>query len=282
MQAKYDKTVKDFEEIDKAFFNISEKKSALTRLYEEIVQFYVFDQDIRRTADNLKQLEQKISLEISNSKDLSTNIKNKYISDQQLVPSDIVQALNQLELLTETLTSAMDEKEKEFKKARTVRTDYFADVEEVQTWIKDAELKVQDRSCEPHILHEHLQQIQTEIGGIADRLEKLTRNGKIIIEKTRDPDEKEMIQSTINNLTEQLQQVRSWLDEKKQQVGETLDAWQRFLTLYHAVMQWVKEKEEFLKDPLYLSTLQEAKQKLHDYSVRNTKQNNIFSLIYNF
>lgn len=270
--------MKDLQDIEKAFSDISEKRSALTKLHEEIVHNYVFDRDIARTEANLRQLERQINSEIATAKDLAANIKNKYISEQQLVPSDIAQALNQLELLTETLTSAMDEKEKEFKKARTVRTDYLADVEEVQGWIKDAELKVQDRSSEPHILHEHLQQIQTEIGGMADRLEKLTRNGKQIIEHTRDPEEKEMVQSTINNLTDQLQQVRAWLDEKKQQVGETLDAWQRFLSLYQAVMEWVKEKKDFLKDPLYLSSLQEAKQKLHDYSVSYTKNKHLFGI----
>ncbi|CAG9835637.1 unnamed protein product [Diabrotica balteata] len=36
--------------------------------------------------------------------------------------------------------------------------------------------------------------------------------------------------------------------------------------LYQAVMQWVAEKKVFLKDPLRLSTLTEAKQKLHEYS----------------
>ena len=51
------------------------------------------------------------------------------------------------------------------------------------------------------------------------------------------------------------------------QIGETLDSWQKFMTLYKAVMSWVEEKQTFLTEPLQLSNLTQARQKLHDYSV---------------
>jgi len=50
----------------------------------------------------------------------------------------------------------MEEKDRELKRARTVRTDYKRDVEEVQSWIQNAELKIQDRSVEPLQLKEYL------------------------------------------------------------------------------------------------------------------------------
>lgn len=269
------------EDIEKAFRDITQKKSDLYNLKQEVVNFYVFDENISRTEQDLERLRTKIDSELRDVKEFSSDLKDKYNSSQQLVPSDIAQELNQLELLAETIANAMEEKDREFKKARTVRTDYLNEVEEVGNWIKDAELKVQDRTLEPQLLHEHLQQIQSEIGSISDKLEKLTRNGKTIIERTQDTEEKTLVQSNINNLTEQLAQVRSWLEEKKQQVGEILDAWHRFLSLYQAVMSWVQEKKVFLKEPLHLSTLQDAKQRLHDYSVSSfisPKCPSIFSL----
>lgn len=229
--------------------------------------FYVFDSNISQTEEDFKRLQIKVNAELRSTKEFSSGIIKKYTTSQNLVPSDISQQLNQLELLSESVTTAMEEKDREFKKARTIRTDFSNDVDEVQSWIKDAELKIQDRSIEPQLLHEHLQQIQLELSSVHDKLDKLTRNGRIIIEKTKDDEEKELTQSTINNLTDQFVQLKSLLDEKKQQIGETLDAWSRFLSLYQAVMQWVAEKKVFLKDPLHLSTLTEAKQKLHEYSV---------------
>lgn len=267
LREKHLHTVNDLEEIEKALGDIIKKRSGLYKLKDEVINFYVFSENINQTEEDLTNLHSRVIDEINGVKDFSSNLKDKYINSQELVPSDIVQDLNQLELLAESISSAMEEKDREFKKARTVRTDYVNDVEEIQAWIKDAELKVRDRTTEPQLLNENLQQVQSELVNINDKLEKLSRNGKMIIEKTRDSNEKEMIQSTINDLTDQLAQVKSWLDERRQQVGETLDAWQRFLSLYQTVLLWVQEKKIFLQEPLYLSTLQEAKQKLHDYSV---------------
>ncbi|KAJ8895767.1 hypothetical protein PR048_001105 [Dryococelus australis] len=111
------------------------------------------------------------------------------------------------------------------------------------------------------------QQIQAEIGGVSDMLERLTKNGEVLRENTKDEEEKRLVQSTILTLTEELQQVRSWLDEKKQQVADCLDSWQRFMSLYQAVKSWVDDKQTFLVEPLQLSSFTQARQRLHDYSV---------------
>ncbi|XP_072386756.1 muscle-specific protein 300 kDa isoform X12 [Diabrotica undecimpunctata] len=266
LKEKRQKTDKDLKEIEQALLDIKNKKSSLSSLKQEVEKFYVFDANITKTQEDLNNLQAKVSDDIENTKVFSSGIIKKYTALQNLVPSDVAQELNQLELLAESISNAMEEKDREFKKAKTIRTDFSNDVDEVQSWIKDAELQIQDRSIEPQVLHQHLQQIQSEFASINDRLDKLTRNGRNIIQKTKDDEEKEITQSTINNLTEQLSHIKSLLDERKQQVGETLDAWQRFLMLYQAVMQWVAEKKVFLKDPLRLSTLTEAKQKLHEYS----------------
>lgn len=255
------------EEIEKSLSDITQIKSDLFKFKDEVNSFYVYDANISQTEEDFKNLKSRFDSEIKNITVFSSQLKEKYNNLQKLVPSDIVHELNQLELLAESISCAMEEKDREFKKARTIRTDYINDVEEITGWIKDAELKVTDRTTEPQLLNEHLQEVQSELINITDKLEKLTRNGRTIIGKTRDNDEKEVIQSTINSLTDQLAQIRSWLDERRQQVGETLDAWQRFLSLYQAVMLWVQEKKVILQEQIYLSTLQEAKQKLHDYSV---------------
>ncbi|VEN54046.1 unnamed protein product, partial [Callosobruchus maculatus] len=238
LREKHEKTSKDLEEIVKALGDVTRTKAELYNLKQEVTGFYVWAEDLTQTENNLHNLQFKVDDEINKVRGFCTDLKARYVKSQQIVPSDVAQELNQLELLTETIANAMEEKAREFKKARTVRTDYLNEVEDVQNWIKEAEIKVQDRSVEPQVLHEHLQQIQSEIAGTSDKLEKLTRNGRAIMEKTKDDEEKEMIQNTINNLTDQLAQVRTWLEEKKQQVGDILDAWQRFLTLYQAVMTW--------------------------------------------
>lgn len=269
LRAKLAKTASDLEDIEEVFQNISHLEKSLIHIQKEVVDFFVFAEDVETTEKDLNTLHNRVGDLIDRTKFLTTNIKTKYNNLQQLVPSDISQQLSSLELLSETISNAMEEKDREFKRAKTIRTDYLTDVAAVQEWIQTAETKIQDRSIEPQRLKEHLQQIQSEISSISDRLEKLIKNGKIIMEKTRDDEEKGLIQKTIDNLSEQLQQVRGWLDEKKAQVGDSLDAWQRFLGLYQQVMAWVEEKRVFLIEPLQLSSLHETRQKLHDYSVRN-------------
>lgn len=236
-------------------------------LKSEIINFYVFDENVSRTEDDLKKLGSRVRSRINDAKQLSSDIRSKYQTVQNLVPSDVAQELNQLELLTEALDTAMEDKEKEFKKARTIRTDYLTDVEELQIWIKESELKLQDRSATPQQLHEKLQQIHAEVSAVTDKLDKVTRSGKTIIEKSRKQDEKDIVQSTIDNLTDQISQVKALLEEKRDQVGDILDAWQRFLALYQQVILWTEEKRIFLLEPLNVGSLQDVKQKLHDYNV---------------
>ncbi|KAK9711342.1 hypothetical protein QE152_g25509 [Popillia japonica] len=259
------KTDSNLHELDYNLIRISRSKDELRTTQARILDFYVFDQNFLQTEIDLRNLQSEVDSDIKQVRDLISSIKNKYIQLQQLVPSDIAQELNALELFAEEVLNNMEEKTKEFKKARTVRSDYITEVKDVQNWIKDAELKIQDRSIEPHLLSEHLQKIQSEILNTADQVEKLTKNGRIIMDKTRDDEEKKLVQSSIDNLTDQLHKIRSLLDEKKQQVTGAQDAWKRFLNLYEAVMTWVKEKEQFLKEPVVVSSLSETKQKLHDY-----------------
>jgi nesprin-1 len=246
---------------------IERLRKRLNETRESVSNLYIYGVDQDATEAELSELRSQIEDLVETAKKFSGSIKARYQASQQLVPSDITQHLTALELCAEATAQAMEEKQREQKRARTTRSDYLTDVDEVQAWIRQAELKVQDRSVEPAILREHLRQIQNELGTISDKLERLTRNGQTIVKNTRDNAEKELINSTIGNLTEQLAQVRSWLEEKKQIVGDTMDAWQRFLALYESVKIWTEEKRQFLVEPLKLSTLVQTKQRLHEYSV---------------
>lgn len=186
------------------------------------------------------------------------------------MPSDVAQELTSLELLSERLQGAMEEKDREFKRAKTVRTDYLTGVDIIQNWIQNAEIRIQDRSTEPLQLKETLNKIHQEIVGVQDRLENVKQNGQIIIEKSRNEDEKVLIRTTVEQLSQQLDQLRAWLDDKKHQVGDSLDAWTRFMNLYQIVMSWAAEKKTFLASPLNVVTLHEARQKMNEYSVRLT------------
>nr|AAM50743.1 HL01686p [Drosophila melanogaster] len=167
----------------------------------------------------------------------------------------------------------METKEKDFKRAKTVRTEYVDGVDEVQRWLLQAEVQVQERSLTPTQMKELLQRINHEITAIYERFTLVKTNGQLIIENCRNSEEKTLVQTTIDQLAASLAQVRGWLDEKKQAVGDSLDAWTRFMNLYQIVMSWASEKRNFIDQTIELRTLPEARNKLNDYvtSVKSIK-----------
>jgi hypothetical protein len=50
-------------------------------------------------------------------------------------------------------------------------------------------------------------------------MDRVSRHGQLICQRTRDEHEQQLVRTTLSNLTDQLQQVRSWLEEKKLQVS---------------------------------------------------------------
>lgn len=261
------KTKKDTEDLENIIKSISDIQDNLNRLIEEITELHVFGSNQQKIEKELNKIEKSVEENIKKSKTLITTTKQKYLKEQNLIPSDIEQELNSLELLSESVQGAMDERNREFKRAKTIRTEYLSGVDEIQSWLQKTELKIQDRTLEPLQLKEILNKINQEIGSITDRLDAVKKNGQVIIEKCRNEEEKILIQTTIEQLQQQLDQVKSWLDEKKQQVGDTLDAWSRFMSLYQIVMTWVADKKNFMEEPLHLTNLQQTRQKLNDYSV---------------
>lgn len=267
LHEKDTKVNKDLDDIEAIFSSISDLQDAINALLEELLDLYVFGEDQQKVEEVLNKLQLSVEEVIKNSKKLIKDTQENYIKQQNLVPSDIGQELTSLELLSERLHGAMEEKNREFKRAKTVRTEYLTGVDAVQTWLHNAELRIQDRSMEPLQMKEILTKIHHEIGGIQERMDCVRMNGGIIIEKSRSDKEKELVQSTIDQLNQQLGQIRSWIDEKKQQVGDSLDAWTRFMNLYQIVMSWATEKRTFVAEPMNITTLYEARQKLNDYSV---------------
>lgn len=252
------------------FDRIQQEIVALTvdwkNLEKEIKEFYVYGVDVDNTDKNLVLLAGRLRELLNRTNKLVSSARDHYISPHQ-VPLDLAQELTNLELISENIAGVMEGKEREFKKARTVRSDYLTGVDVVQIWIQQAELKLQDRTIKPLELKQNLQQIQLEIDSVLERFDATSKCADIIIEKSRDDEEKISVKSTIDTLKAQLSQIKTWLDEKKQQIGDTLDSWTRFMQLYETVMSWVREKQEFMVDPLNLVSLHQARQKLNDYSV---------------
>ena len=265
LRDKEQQVSKDLEEIEQVFRRISQLQDKLNALHEQLQSVHVYDEHIAQTEQLLITLNSQVQQAAEESKSLVAQTTAHYQAKQNQLPSDIAQEFTALELLAERVQVTMETKEKDFKRAKTVRTEYVDGVDEVQRWLLQAEVQVQERSLTPTQMKELLQRINHEITAIYERFTLVKTNGQLIIENCRNSEEKTLVQTTIDQLAASLAQVRGWLDEKKQAVGDSLDAWTRFMNLYQIVMSWASEKRTFIDQTIELRTLPEARNKLNDY-----------------
>lgn len=220
----------------------------------------MYDADQSRIESLLQELQTSTDTVIADGRRQITDTQTIYQTAQQLVPADVTQELNALEQLAERLAGAMEAKNRDHKRAKTVRSEYLRGVDSVQQWLQQAELRIQDRTAAPLQLKETLNRIQQDLAGVQEQLDGVKANGAQIVERSRSDEEKQLVRTTIEQLQQQLSQVVAWLDEKRHQVGDTLDAWTRFMNLYQIVMTWAREKRTFVATPMQITTLLEAKQ----------------------
>jgi hypothetical protein len=74
---------------------------------------------------------------------------------------------------------------------------------------------VQDRSLVPHSLKDQLTIVGSETGSIVEKLSRLHKNGQLIVERTHNYSERDLVQSTCTALTDQLDQLQNLLQRKK-------------------------------------------------------------------
>lgn len=253
--------------IKRQYLNIVDLQNQLRELKGRVVEFYVFGENLDQTENNLRDLRKCLSDKDSEVKKFIKNLRDNYTNSQNFIPTDIAQELTTLELMLEQVHEAMEDKMRDFKKARTVRSEYLTNVDEIQKWISGAEDKINNHEMEPAQFKDILQKLNQEHVLVGDRLNYVRKNGQVIIDHSQNDEEKGLIEATVDQLAKQLDQIGSLLADKRKQVENTLDGWSRFLHLYQQVMDWVKEKGYFLAEPLDIVTLQQARQKAADYAV---------------
>lgn len=246
---------------------VAELQNQISNLIERIGDLEIFDEDQDRIEAELNKLAAIVQTTAVTSQEFVRETQDKYLKQQGFVPLDIAQELKTLELAAEAMQSAMTDREREHKRARTVRTEYLSNVDYIQTWLTQAELRIQDRTQDPHQLKDMISDVQKELATVFERLDTVKQCAIVIIDKSRSDDEKRLVQSTVDQLVKQVEQFRNDLDEKKHLTNNSLDACTRFMKLYGTVMKWAADKREFIGASLEVTTLSECRQKMNDYAV---------------
>lgn len=245
---------------------IAEYIAELQHLKGQIANIHVYDANVDRTERDLTDIKERLGAKETVIKPFIAGVRDLYNTEQNFVPTDIVQELVNLELLLEKNLESYEDKMKSFKKARSIRSEYLTNVDEVNQWIRGAVDKTNDPHMEPNQFKENLHKLHQEQQFIWDRLQVAKKNGDTIIENSHSDEERMLIKTTLDQLENQLNEISNLLAEKRQQIENTLDGWSRFLHMHRSVMEWCREKRNMLAEPMDIHTIQQAKQKHADYA----------------
>lgn len=258
---------KELKRIDEILETISSLHGQINLIIEKISDLYVYGDDQVAIQRELEQLESSVDKINGDCHSLSQNVQEAYSKQQGFVPTDIQQELKSLGLAAENMKGVMADKDREFKRAKTVRSEYLSGVDFIQIWLQQAELRIQDRTLEPVLLKQLINNVQKELSTIYEKMDTTKQCAVIILNNIQSDDEKKLIQNTVDQLEKQIEQIRSELEDKKHQLHDSLDACTRFMKLYENVMRWAAEKRELISISLAVTTLTEVRQKMNEYMV---------------
>lgn len=259
---------KELAHFDELLETISNLHSQINLLAEKITDLYVYGDDQGAIQTELDQIEGSVNEVCSDSQTLTQQIQESYGKQQGFVPIDISQELKSLELAAENIKGIMADKDREFKRAKTVRSEYLTGVDFIQVWLQQAELRIQDRTLEPVRLKEIITDVQKELATIYEKLDTVKQCAIIIVDNSHSDDEKRLIQNTVDQLDKRIEELRTELEEKKHQTHDSLDAYTIFMKLYEIVMRWAADKRQFIDNSLNVTTMAECRQKMNEYMVR--------------
>eukprot|EP00096_Caligus_rogercresseyi_P014034 TRINITY_DN6581_c0_g1_i1.p1 TRINITY_DN6581_c0_g1~~TRINITY_DN6581_c0_g1_i1.p1 ORF type:complete len:736 (+),score=268.87 TRINITY_DN6581_c0_g1_i1:144-2210(+) len=240
----------------------------LFKLKRDLNEIDIWSKDEGSEA-KLSEVEKEVSTRFSESVDLNASLRRQYQSFGQSLPADISEKLSGLEISYENLRSSTQEKSRELQRAFGIRKEFYETSEALSFWIQVAENRLNDRSLDPQTLKDRIGETSSELSEMTNRMEIFTKNGNILADKMKASAEKELLSSTINNMTEQMAQIRHLIEEKKVAVNEAIDSWFKFFQLYESIIGWAAEKKVLFSEPLKFRTLAQAQSKLSEYSAAN-------------
>jgi nesprin-1 len=243
--------------------NCSQIESELKKIEEQLEEFDPYLKDIDRNQQTIDQITNKLGKYKKEIQKLGENLDEL----EQYIAPDVTKYLKDLNLKVEKLLDKMDEHGRQFKMAKTIRSEYLLNTEKVNCWIRDTEDKLECHYTEPLEFKVSIHNSCRERPSVEEWMSTADKNGHSIIESTKDEREKQNIRQNLDETADRLRQVFALLEEQKLIIDNVVDAWTKFMELYQLIINWATEKKIFVGQELKINNQQEAQIKLNEYSV---------------
>lgn len=287
MNGKYIQVKKILELIKDLSQNCTQIEAELQKVEQQLAEFDPYSKDIDQNLHTADQINNKLTNYRNEIKKLSSSL-NEF---EEFIVPEVKQNLKDLELRVEKLLDMMEEHNRAFKMAKTIRSDYLYNTEKVHCWINDTEDKLKSHYTEPLEYKVSIHNSCQERPAVSEWFDTACKSGQSIIESTHDEHEALIIRQNIEQTRERLGQVFTLLDEQKIIIDNVVDAWSKFMELYQIIINWATEKKIFVSQELKINNQQEAQTKLNEYSVSRTcesavekrsKTKKVFNIVFSF
>lgn len=268
LNGKYLQVKKILELIKDLSTNCAQIDDELQKVEQQLTDFDCYSKDIDQNQHTIDQINNKLN----NYKHEIQKLNKSLDEFEEFIAPEITTHLKDLELKVEKLLDTMEEHNRAFKMAKTIRSDYLYNIEKVHCWINDTEEKLKSHYTEPLEFKVSIHNSCQERPAVNEWFDTASKSGHSIIESTQDQRESQNIRQTIEQTRERLNQVFALLDEQKTIIDNVVDAWSKFMELYQIIINWATEKKIFVGQELKLNNQQEAQVKLSEYSVSRFKQ----------
>lgn len=274
LNGKYLQVKKILELIKDLSTNLTQIDGELQKVEQQLAEFDPYSKDIDQNQQTIDQINNKLN----NYKNEIQKLKKSLDEFEEFIAPEIATYLKDLELKVEKLLDTMEEHNRAFKIAKTIRSDYLYNTEKVHCWINDTEEKLKCHYTEPLEYKVSIHNSCQERPSVTEWFDTANKSGQNIMQSTQDERETLSIRQNLELTRERLNQVFALLDEQRTIIDNVVDAWSKFMELYQVIINWATEKKIFVGQELKLNNQQEVKIKLNEYSVSITFRNDEKSL----
>uniref|UniRef100_A0A182LS31 KASH domain-containing protein n=1 Tax=Anopheles culicifacies TaxID=139723 RepID=A0A182LS31_9DIPT len=245
---------------------IGELAQRIESVRKDLTQINPFDERLYQTEKALGAVKEAAENCSVQREDLRRRINEKYLPVQKFVPVDLKEGLELLDRSLTAIGTTMEDYQGAYKKAKTIRTDYFTVYDRIKTWIENAELTISNHGIDPSELKSKLIVLINEFGDMRLAHEQLLFNGNEIMRHCTESSDRTATKANMDQLTHELDKTIALIEQKNQTVDQILGNWANFMRLYQSVVDWSIKIRALLERKLQLNTLHEAQLACQNYS----------------
>ncbi|XP_023932384.1 nesprin-1-like [Lingula anatina] len=221
--------------------------------------------DLHTRTEKYKALQREVILKTEHLKTLVHKQREKYRALSRDLPPELITEIEVYKQAEEATVKQLKESEKQLDHAKQSKIEYHDMVKTVNTWLTNAEEKVQDKDGDLEETNQKHQQLCVELELFKTQPEQLESKASEVINLTDDPKERSSITKTVNSVNDRWARLLQKAAERTEHLQEALDLWDSFESSHIVVSSQLTRTETVVCTELAWASLERVKQQLQEH-----------------